>query len=90
MSGGMASGFSTQFCDVEVDPETGKVTILRLVATQDVGEANHPSYVDGQIQGGVAQDIGWALNEESSMPATAGSTMPASSTTACRWPPTCR
>ena len=50
--------------DVEVDPETGKVTILRFVAAQDVGCAIHPSYVEGQIQGGVVQGIGWALNEE--------------------------
>jgi CO/xanthine dehydrogenase Mo-binding subunit len=63
-AGGQAPGFSTQFCDVEVDPETGKVTILRYVAAQDVGKAIHPSYVEGQIQGGVAQGIGWALNEE--------------------------
>jgi len=63
-AGGMAPGFSTQFCDVEIDPETGKVTILRYVAAQDVGKAIHPSYVEGQIQGGVAQGIGWALNEE--------------------------
>jgi CO/xanthine dehydrogenase Mo-binding subunit len=63
-AGGQAPGFSSQFCDVEVDPETGKVTILRYVAAQDVGCAIHPSYVEGQIQGGVAQGIGWALNEE--------------------------
>jgi len=63
-AGGQAPGFSTQFCDVEIDPETGKVTILRYVAAQDVGKAIHPSYVEGQIQGGVAQGIGWALNEE--------------------------
>lgn len=63
-AGGQAPGFSTQFCDVEVDPETGKVTILRWVAAQDVGRAIHPSYVEGQIQGGVVQGIGWALNEE--------------------------
>src|SRR6202008_2953732 len=63
-AGGQAPGFSPQFCDVEVDPETGKVTILRFVAAQDVGCAIHPSYVEGQIQGGVAQGIGWALNEE--------------------------
>ena len=63
-AGGQAPGFSTQFCDVEVDPETGKVTILRFVAAQDVGKAIHPSYVEGQIQGGVVQGIGWALNEE--------------------------
>jgi CO/xanthine dehydrogenase Mo-binding subunit len=60
----VAPGFATQFVDVEVDPETGKVTILRFVAAQDVGRAIHPSYVEGQIQGGVTQGIGWALNEE--------------------------
>ena len=50
--------------DVEVDPETGHVKILRYTASQDVGRAIHPDYVQGQIQGGVAQGIGWALNEE--------------------------
>ena len=59
-----APGFAAQFCDVEVDPDTGKVTILRFVAAQDVGRAIHPGYVEGQIQGGVVQGIGWALNEE--------------------------
>ena len=63
-AGGQAPGFATQFCDVEVDPETGFVKILRFVAAQDVGTAIHPSYVEGQIQGGVVQGIGWALNEE--------------------------
>ncbi|HTV87608.1 MAG TPA: xanthine dehydrogenase family protein molybdopterin-binding subunit, partial [Stellaceae bacterium] len=63
-AGGQAPGFSTQFCDVEVDPETGKVTILRFVVAQDAGKAIHPSYVEGQMQGGVVQGIGWALNEE--------------------------
>ena len=61
---GVGPGFSTQVCDVEVDPETGKVTILRWTAAQDVGRAIHPSYVEGQIQGGAVQGIGWALNEE--------------------------
>src|SRR6266581_2786009 len=51
-AGGMAPGFSSQFCDVEVDPETGKVTILRFVAAQDVGCAIHPSYVEGQADPG--------------------------------------
>ncbi|MCI0795505.1 MAG: xanthine dehydrogenase family protein molybdopterin-binding subunit [Chloroflexi bacterium] len=58
------SAFATHLVDVEVDPETGKVTVLRYTAAQDVGKAVHPSYVEGQIQGGVAQGIGWALNEE--------------------------
>jgi CO/xanthine dehydrogenase Mo-binding subunit len=61
---GYGPGFATHLVDVEVDPETGKVTILRYTASQDVGKAVHPSYVEGQIQGGVAQGIGWALNEE--------------------------
>jgi xanthine dehydrogenase molybdenum-binding subunit len=56
-------GFATHIVDVEVDPETGKVQILRYTATQDVGKAIHPSYVEGQIEGGVVQGIGWALNE---------------------------
>ncbi len=56
--------FGTHIVDVEVDPETGKVEILRYTAIQDVGKAIHPSYVEGQIQGGVVQGIGWALNEE--------------------------
>ena len=50
--------------DVEVDKETGCVKILRYTASQDVGRAIHPAYVEGQIQGGVVQGIGWALNEE--------------------------
>jgi xanthine dehydrogenase molybdenum-binding subunit len=56
--------FAVHIVDVEVDPETGKVDILRYTAAQDVGTAIHPAYVEGQIQGGVAQGIGWALNEE--------------------------
>ena len=61
---GVGPGFATHIVDVEVDPETGKVSILRYTAVQDVGKAVHPSYVEGQIQGGVVQGIGWALNEE--------------------------
>ena len=63
-TGGAGPCFGTHIVDVEVDPETGKVTILRYTAVQDVGKAIHPSYVEGQIQGGVVQGIGWALNEE--------------------------
>jgi len=61
---GAGPGFGVHVCDVEVDPETGHVTVLRYTAAQDVGKAIHPSYVEGQIQGGVAQGVGWALNEE--------------------------
>jgi CO/xanthine dehydrogenase Mo-binding subunit len=61
---GAEGGFATHICDVEVDKETGKVTVLRYTSVQDVGRAIHPAYVEGQMQGGVAQGIGWALNEE--------------------------
>ena len=60
---GAGNAFATHIVDVEVDTETGKVTILRYTAVQDVGKAIHPSYVEGQIQGGVVQGIGWALSE---------------------------
>jgi CO/xanthine dehydrogenase Mo-binding subunit len=56
--------YAVNIVDVEVDPETGKVNILRYTAIQDCGKAIHPSYVEGQIQGGTVQGIGWALNEE--------------------------
>src|SRR6185312_12559450 len=61
---GPGGAFATHIVDVEVDPETGKVTVLRYTAVQDCGKAIHPSYVEGQIQGGAAQGIGWALSEE--------------------------
>src|SRR5438876_12090230 len=61
---GSTNGFGTHIADVEIDPETGKVTVLRYTAIQDAGKAIHPSYVEGQMQGGVVQGIGWALNEE--------------------------
>ena len=63
-TGGAGGGFGTHIVDVEVDEETGKVEILRYTAVQDVGTAIHPSYVEGQMQGGVVQGIGWALSEE--------------------------
>ena len=61
---GVGSAFGVHMVDLEVDEETGKVEILRYTALQDVGKAVHPSYVEGQIQGGAVQGIGWALNEE--------------------------
>jgi len=61
---GAGPSLATHVVDVEVDPETGKVTILRYTAIQDAGKAVHPSYVEGQMQGGAVQGIGWALNEE--------------------------
>ena len=61
---GSTNAFGVHIADVEVDPETGKVTVLRYTAVQDAGKAVHPSYVEGQMQGGAVQGIGWALNEE--------------------------
>jgi CO/xanthine dehydrogenase Mo-binding subunit len=61
---GPTNGFGAHIADVEVDPETGKVTVLRYTVVQDAGTAIHPSYVEGQMQGGAVQGIGWALNEE--------------------------
>ena len=62
--GGVGNAFGLHIVDVEVDAETGKVEILRYTAIQDAGKAIHPSYVEGQVQGGAVQGIGWALNEE--------------------------
>lgn len=61
---GAGVSFASHIVDVEVDPETGKTTILRYTVVQDAGKAIHPDYVEGQFQGAAAQGIGWALNEE--------------------------
>ena len=63
-AGGTGAAFCLQLVDVEVDPETGHVTPLRHTVIQDVGRAISPDYVEGQMQGGAVQGIGWALNEE--------------------------
>jgi CO/xanthine dehydrogenase Mo-binding subunit len=63
-AGGYGASFGTHVVDVEVDPETGRTTVLRYLVVQDAGTAIHPAYVEGQYQGGAAQGIGWALNEE--------------------------
>jgi CO/xanthine dehydrogenase Mo-binding subunit len=61
---GAGPSFGTHIADVEVDKETGRVWITRYTVVQDAGKAVHPSYVEGQYQGGAVQGIGWALNEE--------------------------
>ncbi|MCH8951794.1 MAG: xanthine dehydrogenase family protein molybdopterin-binding subunit [Proteobacteria bacterium] len=61
---GAGPSFAAEMVDLEVDPETGKTTILRFTVAQDAGKAIHPAYVEGQYQGAAAQGIGWALNEE--------------------------
>ena len=61
---GVGPATTMHLADVEVDVETGKIDILRYTAVQDAGKAVHPEIVEGQIQGGTVQGIGWALNEE--------------------------
>lgn len=61
---GAGTSFATHVVDAEVDPETGATRIVRYTVCQDAGKAVHPSYVEGQFQGGAVQGIGWALNEE--------------------------
>ncbi len=61
---GAGPSLGTHLVDVEIDRETGQVTVLRYTVLQDAGKAVHPSYVEGQFQGGAVQGIGWALNEE--------------------------
>jgi len=56
--------FATQLAEVEVDTETGKVEVLRVIAATDVGKAINPSNVEGQIEGGVVMGVGYALTEE--------------------------
>ncbi|SLN68364.1 4-hydroxybenzoyl-CoA reductase subunit alpha [Falsiruegeria litorea R37] len=61
---GAGVSFGVHIVDAQVDPETGKTSIPRYTVIQDAGKAIHPAYVEGQYQGGAAQGIGWALNEE--------------------------
>jgi 4-hydroxybenzoyl-CoA reductase alpha subunit len=55
--------FGTHLAEVEVDPATGKVEVLNFVAAHDLGKAINPLLVEGQIEGGAAQGIGWSLME---------------------------
>ncbi len=59
----IAPGFAAHLAEVEVDDLTGRVQVVNYVAVQDVGYAINPAAVEGQIHGGVAQGIGWALYE---------------------------
>ena len=61
---GPGVSFATHLVDSEVDRETGATRVVRYTVVQDAGKAIHPAYVEGQFQGGAAQGIGWALNEE--------------------------
>ena len=59
-----APSFSAQVAEVEVDEETGEVNLVNLAVVQDVGRAINPLAVEGQMQGGAVQGVGWALYEE--------------------------
>ena len=61
---GPGPSFAVNICDLKVDQETGKVDVTAFTAIQDAGKAIHPDYVEGQMQGGTSQGLGWALNEE--------------------------
>jgi CO/xanthine dehydrogenase Mo-binding subunit len=58
-----AYGYVAQAVEVEVDTETGQLRILRVVCADDVGKAVNPQQVEGQIEGGVVQAVGWATCE---------------------------
>ncbi len=59
-----APSFCAQIAEVEVDEETGEVNLLNLAVVQEVGRAINPLTVEGQMQGGAVQGVGWALYEE--------------------------
>ena len=59
-----AFAYATQLAEVEVDTETGKVEVLRIVAATDAGKAINPANIEGQIEGGAVMGVGYALTEE--------------------------
>jgi CO/xanthine dehydrogenase Mo-binding subunit len=56
-------GYCAQAAEVEVDPDTGHVRVLRVISVNDVGTAINPQQVEGQIEGAIAQSVGWATHE---------------------------
>ncbi len=62
-----AYAFGAQAVEVEVDTETGEINVARSVFACDVGKAINPAIVEGQMEGGVAQAIGWGVMEENLM-----------------------
>ena len=70
-----APPFGAQFAEVEVDSGTGEVRLLNFVAAHDVGRALNPVVVQGQVEGGVAQGIGYGTMEEMVFDAKTGRTL---------------
>lgn len=58
-----APGFAVHLAEVEVEPDSGRVHVVRQLVVQDVGRAINPAAIEGQIRGAVAQGVGWALLE---------------------------
>lgn len=56
-------GYCAQVADIEVDLDTGHISVLRIISVHDVGRAVNPQLVEGQIEGAVAQGMGWTLSE---------------------------
>jgi len=56
--------FATQIAEVEIDTETGETRVVKITSAQDVGFAMNPLTLNGQIEGGIAQGLGWALAEQ--------------------------
>ena len=59
-----AHGYAAHIAEVEVDEETGTVELIRLICAHDIGQAVNRGGLEGQIEGGAAQGIGFALIEE--------------------------
>ena len=78
-------------CELEIDPETGEVEILRYNVVDDVGTVMNPLLLEGQIRGGIAQGVGQLLMEDIHFDPETGQLSPARSwITRCRGPATSR
>ena len=78
VTGGLAYPFGSHVCEVEVDPETGKIEIMRYTAVDDVGRAVNPMIVHGQTQGGIVTGLGQALMENAHYDRESGQMLAAS------------
>jgi len=59
-----AMPFGAQVAEVEVDPETGVVTVVKFISVSDIGRAINPMFIEGQVEGGIVQGMGYAMTEE--------------------------
>jgi carbon-monoxide dehydrogenase large subunit len=75
---GLAFPYGTAVCEVEIDPETGAVAIVRYTSVDDVGRALNPTILHGQTHGGIAQGVGQALLEQCTFDPGTGQNLSAS------------